>query len=148
MLLLVHGLTYPGSASFDLLLGGRSWMDHLAGRGFDAWSVDIRGYGGSTRPSALDQPPESNPPQVDAAAGAADVAAAADFIRRRTASTESTSSAGRGDGSGARFAAADPDAVGRLVLYAPVWRWPGGTLPRAPAGAIAGSLPRRRGGPG
>lgn len=135
-LLLVHGLTYPGSASFDLPLGGRSWMDHLARRGFDVWSVDIRGYGGSTRPSAMDQPPESNPPQVDATAGAADVAAAADFIRRRNG-VDWIDVVGWSWGTvlAARFAAAHPQAVGRLVLYAPVWRWPGGTLPRAPAGA-------------
>src|ERR1044071_9185966 len=47
--LFVHGLTYPGSAAFDLPLGGRSWMDDLARNGFDTWCVDVRGFGRSTR---------------------------------------------------------------------------------------------------
>ena len=34
-LLFVHGATYPASTAFDLPLGGLSWMDYIAGRGFE-----------------------------------------------------------------------------------------------------------------
>ena len=31
----VHGATYPSETAFDLQLGGQSWMDYIANRGFD-----------------------------------------------------------------------------------------------------------------
>src|SRR5437667_12757888 len=34
-LVYVHGATYPSSTAFDLALGGPSWMDYLAARGYD-----------------------------------------------------------------------------------------------------------------
>jgi len=54
--LFVAGSTYPASTSFDLPLAGVSWMDHLAGEGYDTWLVDIRGYGNSTRPPEMAVP--------------------------------------------------------------------------------------------
>jgi hypothetical protein len=33
--LFVHGSTYPAHTGFDLPLGGQSWMDNIASRGFD-----------------------------------------------------------------------------------------------------------------
>ena len=55
-LLFVHGATYPAHTAFDLPLGGVSWMDHIAARGFDVWCLDIRGYGRSTRPPEMARP--------------------------------------------------------------------------------------------
>jgi alpha-beta hydrolase superfamily lysophospholipase len=48
--LYVHGATYPASTAFDLQLGGMSWMDYIAARGYDVYLLDLRGYGKSTRP--------------------------------------------------------------------------------------------------
>src|SRR5258708_39057859 len=62
IVLFVHGATFPSETMFDIDLPGGSWMEHAARRGFDAYSVDIRGYGRSTRPAAMSQPPEANPP--------------------------------------------------------------------------------------
>ena len=56
-LLFVHGATYPAETTFDLPLGGRSMMDHIAQQGWDVYLVDVRGYGGSTRPPEMDRPP-------------------------------------------------------------------------------------------
>ena len=50
ILLYVHGATYPAETSFDLPLGGRSMMDYVAQHGYDVYLVDVRGYGGSTKP--------------------------------------------------------------------------------------------------
>ena len=47
-LLYVHGATYPSSTAFDLQLGGMSWMDYIAARGYDVYFLDLRGYGKST----------------------------------------------------------------------------------------------------
>src|SRR5690348_16035292 len=47
-LLFVHGSTYPAETAFDLPLGGLSWMEYIAGRGYDVYLLDLRGYGKST----------------------------------------------------------------------------------------------------
>ena len=41
-LLYVHGSTYPAETAFDLSLGGTSWMEYIAARGYDVWLVDLR----------------------------------------------------------------------------------------------------------
>src|SRR3546814_3689619 len=41
--LLLHGSTLPGSIAYTLRFDGRSWLDDLAQRGRDVWSLDIRG---------------------------------------------------------------------------------------------------------
>jgi pimeloyl-ACP methyl ester carboxylesterase len=43
--LYVHGATYPSSTTFDLKLDGLSWMEYIASRGYDVYSIDLRGYG-------------------------------------------------------------------------------------------------------
>ena len=55
----VHGATYPSSTSFDLPVGGISWMDYIASRGYDVYLLDLRGYGKSTRPKEMSQPAEA-----------------------------------------------------------------------------------------
>ena len=62
--LYVHGATYPASTAFDLQLGGMSWMDYIAARGYDVYLLDLRGYGKSTRPKEMADDPQTNPPIV------------------------------------------------------------------------------------
>jgi len=62
--LFVHGATYPAETAFDLQLGGLSWMDYIASRGYDVYLVDVRGYGKSVRPKEMSDKPEANPPIV------------------------------------------------------------------------------------
>src|SRR3546814_11463720 len=50
--LLLHGSTLPGSIAYTLRFDGRSWLDALAQRGRDVWSLDIRASGGSWHPEA------------------------------------------------------------------------------------------------
>ena len=49
-ILMMHGATYSSGSLFDVPLGGISFMDYLAGHGYDVFALDVRGYGGSTRP--------------------------------------------------------------------------------------------------
>jgi pimeloyl-ACP methyl ester carboxylesterase len=121
-LLMVHGATYPAHTAFDLPLGGLSWMDYVAGRGFDVWSLDLRGYGRSTRPPEMAQPANANPPIVRGETAVADIAAAAAFIRqRRNLPRLTLLGYSWGTALMGRFAADNPAVVERLVLYAPVW---------------------------
>ena len=71
-LIFAHGATLPNEAGFDLALGGYSWMDVMALQGFDAWFVNVRGYGGSTRPPAMSRPAEEAPPFARTAEAAED----------------------------------------------------------------------------
>jgi pimeloyl-ACP methyl ester carboxylesterase len=139
-LLLVHGLTYAGSAVFDLPLGGESWMDFIASRGFDIWCVDIRGYGRSTRPAQMAEPATANPPLLDAATATRDLEDAVSFIlAHRGLSRVSLLAWSWGTVLAARFAGERPERVERLALYAPVWLWQGpGPSPAAPSGAWRG----------
>src|ERR671929_2138992 len=82
-LLFVHGATYPAETAFDLPLDGMSWMDFIARHGFDVYLVDVRGYGRSTRPKEMDQPPEANEPIATTEVARRDVGAAVDFILAR-----------------------------------------------------------------
>ena len=76
--LLLHGARVPGIASFDLPVAGGSLSADLAQAGHRVFIMDARGYGDSTRPAALSEPPEANPPQVRSDAVVRDVAAVID----------------------------------------------------------------------
>ena len=135
-LLFVHGATYPAHSAFDLPLGGLSWMDYIAGRGFDVWCMDVRGYGRSTRPAAMSQPPEANPPLMRGEQAVADIGAVAAFVRsRRNLPRLVHMGWSWGTSTMARFAADNPTLVERLVLYAPVWLREAATTPAPTLGA-------------
>jgi pimeloyl-ACP methyl ester carboxylesterase len=121
-LLMVHGATYPAHTAFDLPLGGVSWMDYIAGRGFDVWSLDLRGYGRSSRPPEMAQPATANGPVTRGETAVADIAAAASFIRERRGLPRLTALGySWGTALMGRYAADNAALVERLVLYAPVW---------------------------
>jgi pimeloyl-ACP methyl ester carboxylesterase len=42
--------------SFDLDYQDDSWMVYLADVGFDAFAVDLQGYGRSSKPRVMDEP--------------------------------------------------------------------------------------------
>ena len=83
IVLFVHGATTPSETGFDLKLDGMSWMEAIAGCGYDTYFVNVRGYGRSTRPPEMDQPPQNNGPIVRTDVAATDVGVAVDFIRKR-----------------------------------------------------------------
>src|SRR4030095_2137591 len=114
VVLFVHGATYPASTSFDLRLEGVSWVEYIAGHGYDVWVVDLRGYGRSTRPSEMDQPANANPPIVRTETAVRDYAAAADWIRKRRAVDKMNALAWSwGTAIGAVYTAASSDQVNR-----------------------------------
>ncbi len=127
--LFVHGATYPASTAFDLPLGGQSWMDYIAARGFDVWLVDLRGYGRSTRPPEMAQPAAANPPIVRGETAVADIAAAAAHIRQKRGLGKLTVMGWSwGTALMGRYAADNAALVERVVLYAPVWLRQGRSL--------------------
>src|SRR5215213_767724 len=81
--LFVHGATYPASTCFDLRLGGLSWMEYIAVRGFDVYLLDLRGYGRATRPPEMAEPADANAPIVRSETAVQDIGSVVDFILAR-----------------------------------------------------------------
>ena len=77
-LLLLHGARVPGAASFDLPVEGGSLAAELARAGHAVYLLDVRGYGGSTRPAL-----QSRAPQVHSFEAVRDVYAAVQWVKRR-----------------------------------------------------------------
>jgi pimeloyl-ACP methyl ester carboxylesterase len=122
VVLFVHGATFPVAAAFDMDLPGGSWMANIAQRGFDVYAVDVRGYGGSTRPAAMDQDPAANPPFAVTRDAVRDVSAAVEFIlKRRGVDRLNIIGWSWGTTTMATYAAENPSKVVKLVLFAPVW---------------------------
>src|SRR6476660_6627863 len=115
-ILFVHGSSMASQPTFDLQVPGRtdsSAMDHFARRGYDCWSVDMEGYGRSTKDR------DNNAP---IAQGADDCFAAASYIQKlrgnRPFLVYGISS---GALRAAMFAERHPALVARLALDAMVW---------------------------
>jgi pimeloyl-ACP methyl ester carboxylesterase len=122
VVLFVHGATYPAETVFDLELPGGTWADHAAHKGYDVYLVDVRGYGRSTRPAAMDAPPADNPPFATTAEAVKDVGSAIDFIlKRRGISKLNLVGWSWGTAIMAGYTANNNDKVNKLVLYAPLW---------------------------
>lgn len=141
ILLFVHGATYPAETAFDLPIEGMSMMDLFVSRGYDVYLVDVRGYGGSTRPVEMGQPMMDNRPIVHTTDAARDLGAAVDHILKAHKVPKinlmgwswGTSIAGM-------YASENNDKVNRLVLYAPMWIFKSdAALPTGPqASGVAG----------
>ncbi len=135
--LFVHGATYPAHTTFDLPIEDRSWMDHIAARGYDVYLLDLRGYGKSTRPPEMAQSPDANPPIVRTETAVKDIAAVVDVIlARRNIPRLVLLGWSWGTFSTPSYAIAHPGKVGRLVLYAPIWIGQTGRLAHADSGRM------------
>ncbi len=122
IVLFVHGATFPASSTFDVPMPSLSWMDELALDGADVYALDIRGYGGSTRPPAMSQPPEDNPPFARAAEAVRDITAAVEFIlAKRQAKQLTLIGWSWGTTTTAAYASRHPQNLAALVLISPVW---------------------------
>jgi pimeloyl-ACP methyl ester carboxylesterase len=63
VVLFVHGAGTPADVAFDPLYQDYSWMAFVARAGFDVWSLNMEGYGASTRPPAMNDPCLLSPEQ-------------------------------------------------------------------------------------
>jgi pimeloyl-ACP methyl ester carboxylesterase len=55
VVLFVHGAGTPAEVAFDVPYADYSWMAYLAAAGFDVFSMDMTGYGRSTRPNLMNE---------------------------------------------------------------------------------------------
>ncbi|MBR0858060.1 alpha/beta hydrolase [Bradyrhizobium liaoningense] len=132
-ILMMHGATYSSGSLFDVPLGGISFMDYLAGHGYDVFALDVRGYGGSTRPPEMKAPAQDSEPLVRTEVGVRDLASAVRYILRHRDITRLHLVAMSWGGSVAgAYTAGNNDKVLKLALVAPLW------LLNAPAPIDAG----------
>lgn len=120
--LFVHGATYGSTHTFDYPIDGESWMDMMAGKGFDAWGLDLLGYGASDRPGEMSAPPEENDPIVDTRHAVREVDRAVNFILEdRGIDTINLIGYSWGTAICGTYAGDFPEKVNRLVLSGALW---------------------------
>jgi pimeloyl-ACP methyl ester carboxylesterase len=116
LVLFVHGSSMASQPTFDLQVPGRpfsSAMDFFAQHGFDCWSVDMEGYGRSTKDRNNNAPISQ---------GADDCYAAALYIQKlRGKKPFLVYGISSGALRAAMFAERHPEMVARLALDAMVW---------------------------
>ena len=141
VVLFVHGAGTPAEVAFDVPFGDYSWMGYLADAGFDVFSMDMTGYGRSTRPTVINDPcnlarsqqalfvPSVIPaPCASSYTGAAtaiasdwnDIDAVVNYLRGlRHVDRLSMVGWSQGGPRSGGYAAQHPDKVQKLVLLAP-----------------------------
>ena len=143
VVLFVHGRGTPAEVAFDVPYQDYSWMAYLAKAGYDAFAVDVTGYGRSTRPAAMNDPcnvarerqvdwipslikapcaPSYPQAMTTIASDWDDIGAAVDYIRAlRRVERVSLVAWSLGGPRAAGYAALHPQKVNRLVLLAPAY---------------------------
>ncbi|MCA6106828.1 alpha/beta hydrolase [Bradyrhizobium cenepequi] len=121
-IVMVHGATYSSGSLYDVRLGGFSFMDYLAAKGYDVFAVDVRGYGLSTRPKTLEEDPRLNPPSVGTDVGVSDFSSAVNFVlKHRGLERVNVFAMSWGGTVAGAYAVANPSKVRKLSLLAPQW---------------------------
>ncbi|HEX7080594.1 MAG TPA: alpha/beta hydrolase [Gammaproteobacteria bacterium] len=143
VVLFVHGAGTPAEVAFDVPHEDYSWMAYLAAAGYDVFSMDMTGYGRSTRPLAMNDPcnlaPEAQraliPRTLDAecepsrsrslttiASDWDDIDAVVEYLRAlRGVERISLIGWSQGGPRAGGYAARHPEKVARIVLLAPAY---------------------------
>ena len=153
VVLFVHGAGTPAEVAFDVPSSDYSWMAYVAHGGFDVFSMDMTGYGRSTRPTVMNDPcnlakaqqalfvpgliaapcgPSFQGSATTIASDWNDIGAVVDYLRNLR-HVERVSLVGWSQG-GPRtggYAAQHPDRVQRLVVLAPAYQRAGPDGPPA-----------------
>jgi len=142
--LFVHGAGTPAEVAFDAPYQDYSWMAYLARAGFDAFSMDMTGYGRSTRPTPMNDPcnlsreqqagfipglipaacsPSYPHPLTTIASDWNDLGAVIDYLRAlRHVDKVSLLAWSLGGPRAAGYTARHPEQISQLVLLAPAYR--------------------------
>jgi pimeloyl-ACP methyl ester carboxylesterase len=153
VVLFVHGAGTPAEVAFDVPYGDYSWMAYLASAGFDVFSMDMTGYGRSTRPAVMNDACNLSAEQQAALGREAceakhtaqlttiasdwdDLDAVVDYIRElRDVPRVSLVGWSLGGPRAGGYASRNPAKVEKLVLLAPAYLRDSGQQPPAPSPA-------------
>lgn len=116
VVLFLEPFSFPTAEAFDV--PGYSLMDDFVKKGYDTWAMDFRGFGKSSRPDEMEQPPADNKPVVRLDDCVNDLSAAVEYIKeKRNISRVHLVGWSYGSVVAAKYAADHPKNVGKLVLY-------------------------------
>jgi pimeloyl-ACP methyl ester carboxylesterase len=153
VVLFVHGAGTPAEVAFDVPYADYSWMAYLAAAGFDVFSMDMTGYGRSSRPSAMNDVCNLSAEQQTAlgrtpcrashasqlttiASDWDDLDAVVDYLRAlRGVPRVHLVGWSLGGPRAGGYASRNPAKVGKLVLLAPAYNRASGQAPPQPAPA-------------
>ena len=141
VVLFVHGAGTPAEVAFDVPYEDYSWMAYIARAGYDVFSVDMTGYGRSTRPHVMNDacnlPPEDqialrlrseacapsyDGPATTIASDWDDIDRAVEHIRElRGVDRVALFGWSLGGPRAGGYAARNPEKVSKLVLLAPAY---------------------------
>jgi pimeloyl-ACP methyl ester carboxylesterase len=143
VILFVHGAGTPAEVSFDVPYKDYRWMAYLANAGFDVFSMDVTGYGRSTRPTVMNDPCNAQPDAQKQMSGTTipapcaptytqpittigsdwdDINAVVDHLRTlRGVDKVALVGWSQGGPRTAGFTARHPEKVSRLVVLAPAY---------------------------
>ncbi len=154
VVLFVHGAGTPAEVAFDVPYKDYSWMAYLAAAGFDVFSVDMTGYGRSTRPNVMNDVCNLSAEQqralgrVECKASHAsqlttiasdwdDIDAVVDYILQlRDTPRVSLVAWSLGGPRAGGYASRNPSKVAKLVLLAPAYRRESPQNPPQPSPAV------------
>ncbi|HMB73348.1 MAG TPA: alpha/beta fold hydrolase, partial [Gammaproteobacteria bacterium] len=157
VVLFVHGAGTPAEVAFDLPYEDYSWMGYLAAAGYDVFSVDMEGYGRSSRPHPMNDycnlsqenqralkldgatcESSATGPATTIQSDWDDIAQALEYIRElRDVERISLFGWSLGGPRAGGYAAQFPEQVDKLVLLAPAYRRDlPGARPRGDDGAV------------
>ena len=143
VVLFLHGAGTPAEVAFDVPYTDYSWMAYLAKAGLDVFSMDMTGYGRSTRPPPMNDPcnvakeqqaqfipiliaapcgPSHPTPITTMASDWNDIGAVVEYLRAlRRVETVSLVAWSQGGPRAGGYAARNPAKVARLVVLAPAY---------------------------
>jgi pimeloyl-ACP methyl ester carboxylesterase len=118
--LYVHGATFGSDLSVFFRMDGASWADALNAAGFNVWGFDFLGFGRSGREPDLGAT-DSSGPLGRAAHASAQIAQVVGLIRATNGGHPVHMIAHSwGTVAAMHFAMAQPEALGKLVLFGPI----------------------------
>jgi pimeloyl-ACP methyl ester carboxylesterase len=153
VVLFVHGAGTPAEVAFDVPYADYSWMAYLAAAGFDVFSMDMTGYGRSTRPHVMNEVCNLSAEQQTAlgrtpceathsaqlttiASDWDDIDAVVEYLRAlRDVPRVHLVGWSLGGPRAGGYASRNPDKVGKLVLLAPAYLRDSGQQPPRPSPA-------------
>lgn len=118
----INGGTTPSSIVYDLDVSGRSWMRHLAPKGFRVIRFDPPGFGASDRPPEMEVAPELNSPLVRSELVVEGLEVVVeDAVARSGFDGVHLVCWSAGCTAGLRFAGERPDLVRSITAYGPTY---------------------------